>query len=393
MRPALPEERSIGLGSFSAKVITDIREFDSFRSAWNRIVDASADPNIFLRHEWFDAAWQWRSSRSALHLVALQRDGALAAVLPLCATRNRAGPFRVCELGFITVPDTQFSDAIVARDQATGACHAFADALAGRKDWDVMRLNYLKSNSVAANALIDACGARGLVALRRRISGNAYVRLDTDWKSYYDTRTRSQKKAHNLASNRLKKAGEIKVDWLAPGETGADAVDAQVQTIVDISSRSWKTRTGNSLDNPAPQAFIRRLSELAHERRWLSIWTLRLDGKPLAMEYQLVADGNAYALRSDFDHAYQEISPGTYLTRQLLEDLFSRGLVRYYMGPGDNAYKHRQTDLFEPVEEVVVYGRTAVGRMLRAWETRLKPAAKTLRERFRRSASREDGSE
>jgi len=184
MRPALPEERSIGLGSFSAKVITDIREFDSFRSAWNRIVDASADPNIFLRHEWFDAAWQWRSSRSALHLVALQRDGALAAVLPLCATRNRAGPFRVCELGFITVPDTQFSDAIVARDQATGACHAFADALAGRKDWDVMRLNYLKSNSVAANALIDACGARGLVALRRRISGHAYVRLDTAWKSY-----------------------------------------------------------------------------------------------------------------------------------------------------------------------------------------------------------------
>jgi CelD/BcsL family acetyltransferase involved in cellulose biosynthesis len=100
-----------------------------------------------------------------------------------------------------------------------------------------------------------------------------------------------------------------------------------------------------------------------------------------------VADGRVYALRSDFDAEFEEISPGTHLNRSLLQQLFGRGLQRYYMGPGENAYKHRWTEQVEPVEAVTVYGRSLAGRSLAAWETSLKPFARKLRARIARMSS------
>ena len=103
------------------------------------------------------------------------------------------------------------------------------------------------------------------------------------------------------------------------------------------------------------------------------------------MEYQLVGDGNTYALRSDFDAGCDEISPGSHLGRHLLEQLFGRNLNRYYMGPGENAYKFRWTEQSEPTYEVAVYSRTARGRLLAAWELSLKPSVRRLRDRFVRN--------
>ncbi len=146
------------------------------------------------------------------------------------------------------------------------------------------------------------------------------------------------------------------IDWLGPGDDGSERVESFLERSIGISAKSWKSRTGNSLDMPAPQAFIRRLSALASRRGWLSIWILSLNDRPVAMEYQLVADGNVYALRSDFDPEFDEISPGTYLNLVLVQQLFGRGLRRYYMGPGNNAYKCRWAAQAEPIEELNMYG-------------------------------------
>jgi hypothetical protein len=55
------------------------------------------------------------------------------------------------------------------------------------------------------------------------------------------------------------------------------------------------------------------------------------------------------------------------------------------MGPGQNPYKYRWNEGAEPLVRVTVYGRTARGRALRAWETKLKPAARAVRDRLRRA--------
>jgi CelD/BcsL family acetyltransferase involved in cellulose biosynthesis len=376
--------------SSAVRVVANAADFMALHAPWNAVAASNRNARVFLSHEWFDAAWQWRRQSARLYLLCLFDNQSLAAVLPLVLQETSRSGIRLRELSFLTVPDTQACDLIVAPANRATAARAFAHELERRQsEWDVVRLNYLAPDSVAAGPFRAALADAGFAAHVQGVAGNLFIALDSTWEAYYATRSRRLKKANNLAANRLGKAGDVRIDHLAPG-TG-DSVDLErfVDRSIDVSGRSWKTRTGNSLDNPAPQAFIRRLSHLAHERKWLSIWTLCVNDRPVAMEYQLAADGCVYALRSDFDAQFEEVSPGTYLNRYLLQRLFGAAINRYYMGPGDNAYKHRWTEQAEPVEELTVYGRSLSGRCLATWETTLKPAARRLRDRIQRAPLRE----
>jgi CelD/BcsL family acetyltransferase involved in cellulose biosynthesis len=272
--------------------------------------------------------------------------------------------------------------------------HRCALALWERRAYgDVMRLRYLPTGAAALGVLAPALRGRRVDVRIDESARNPYISLAGDWATYYGGRSRRLKKATNLAANRLARAGSVTVDWLAPGEGAPEEVEQRLATVTALSARSWKQRTGNSLDHPGPQAFLRRLAHGAHRRGWLSLFTLAIDGKPGAMELQLVDGRDAYALRADFDAALDELSPGSHLSRTLLERLFGRGLARYYMGPGDNAYKYRWADGSEPVHTMTAYGRTPRGRTLGAWERAVKPLLRRLRDRLRppQPAAGDDG--
>ena len=375
-----------GSSTAAIRLVSSIEEFTALRDQWKVVEACLPGSRAFFSHEWFDAALRWQGQTAKLNMLCCFLGQQLIAVLPLVLREVKSRGIRVRELSFLTVPDTQSCDLIVAAADRATASAAFAAELRRRAhEWDVMRLYYLPPASAAAT-LGAALESHGFTSRTVTAPGNPFITLDSTWDAYYASRSRRLKKSNNLAANRLHKAGSVRIDWLAPESHGV-AFDSFVDRCVAISARSWKTRTGNSLDNPGPQAFIRRLSEVAARRGWLSVWVLSLNEQPVAMEYQLVADGGVYALRSDFDAEFDAMSPGGYLSGYLLKELFGKGLQRYYMGPGNNAYKYRWTDEVETVEELTVYGRSLAGRCIAAWETTLKPMAVKLRNRVRGRAS------
>jgi CelD/BcsL family acetyltransferase involved in cellulose biosynthesis len=362
------------------QLLTRQEDFTALRAEWDRLHARCARRSVFLTHAWFEAAWQWRQRSAQLYLLCCRIGGDLVGALPLIRERDPETSRGHC-LEFLTVPDTQACDMLVTEDGRADAVGALAAELVRRQsDWDVLRLSYLADGSVAATTFASALAARGARCDLKAVAANPFVALDSSWDAYYSSRSRRLKKANNLVANRLHKAGKVGIDWLAPNGGDAAEVDRMLDTIVKISARSWKTRTGKSLDNPGPRAFIDRLSHLAHHHGWLSVWTLTLDNEPLAMEYQLAADGNVYALRSDFQVQYEQISPGSYLSRHLLEQLFGRGWRRYLMGPGENLYKYRWAQASEPIHELTVYGRSLRAKALAGWEQALKPALRNVRD-------------
>jgi len=368
------------------RLVSDGAAFSALQPAWDRLHGQCAAGELFLSHAWFDAAWQWKREQASLYLLACERsDGELVGALPLVRRRIDGAPLQRHALEFLCVPDTQRCDLLAAPDERDAVIRAIARELARRaSDWDVARLNYLAADAYVLAALVPAFERERLTCAARAVASNPWVALDSSWERYYASRSRRLKKAVNLAANRLAKAGRIDIEWLAPGIGEAADIDRALDAITRISSRSWKTRTGNSLDNPGPQAFIRRIAHHAHLRGWLSIWTLALDGEPIAMEFQLACNGNIYALRSDFDASLDELSPGSHLARCLLERLFDRGFARYYMGPGENAYKFRWAEGGDVVHAVAAYGRSLRSRSLAAWELALKPAARRVRDALRK---------
>jgi CelD/BcsL family acetyltransferase involved in cellulose biosynthesis len=359
--------------------VTREAEFDALKDEWNAAADLAVAPSIFLRHEWFSAAWAWRRLDSTLALIVARNDGKLAGVLPLIRSAPRNKERR---LELLTVPDTQVADLVAARGELADVAEAFAAALARRKDWDTLWLDYLLPEGATVAALASAMRRHRLHVIENERGENPFVSLEGAWADYYNTRSRSLKKALNLAANRLHRTGEIRVEWITPATDDESRFQSALDSAIDISRRSWKSDTGNALDQPGPQGFIRALSGAAYQRGWASIWLLHVDRKVLAMEYQLIDNGNVHALRADFDASCVEISPGSHLFGELLQRLFQRGLRRYFLGPGDNPYKKRWTNDGESLLRIIVYNRTWRGR--RAWlrDVVLKPALRRLRDRF-----------
>jgi CelD/BcsL family acetyltransferase involved in cellulose biosynthesis len=390
MTPVAPTSPTVpdalhAFGSCAAEValVADESAFAALRPAWNAIAAQRPDLSVFARHEWFDAAWQWRKDGAGLNVLTWADRGQVRAILPMVVhgLKGRAGGVR--EFSLLTVPDTQVCDLLVAAPDRTRAARAFAAHLvARRRDWAAMRLAYLRPDSTIATVLAPALASAGCTVAHAATPGNPYISLRGDWAAYYAGRSRRLKKANNLAANRLAKAGNVRIDWLEPGAPDDGRLAEFVEGVVEISRHSWKEETGTTLDRPGPGAFIRRLSALASERGWLSLWMLTLDGGPLAMEYQLVHDGNVHALRSDFRRGHEEISPGSHLSRTMLERLFARGLERYYMGPGNNAYKYRWAEDSDPQLMVTCYSPSLAGRALGTWERRLKPRLSALKSRL-----------
>ena len=378
---ALVGHVSVSPGSeLQAEWITDVAAFTALTRDWNTLVETIPSHSLFLRHEWFDAAWQWRCRDASLAVLCLRRQGRLVGVAPLIRSTRRRQRIAIRCLEFLTVPDTQFCDILAAPEERVAVATAVAQALRGAPfRWDAIDLNRLPADSFTNTALPSRLTAIGLPCYRYASEINLYIDLAQTWQTFYAQRSRRLKKANNLVANRLQRAAKnVDIERTPNADQPATALTHAADTAIALSAQSWKHDTGVSLDQPGPGNFLRRLVDRAQGNNWLSIWLLRLDQSPVAMELQVAYNGQVHALRSDFAESYKTLSPGAYLNWKLLESLFDRGLRRYWFGPGANSYKLHWTDVGEPLYTVTIYGLSLRGRWLRFLETTLRPWMKTI---------------
>lgn len=364
----------MGEGNLSVDCLDDEAAFGGLKTEWNALVECSRSRSVFLRHEWFEAAWQWRRSDSVMWILRVHDGSETVALCPFVRRPMRRYAMRLRALEFLTVPDTQLCDILVSPGHEGAVVEALVRWLhETRRQWDIVSLDYLPAGSVGA-VLLEAASRRYKLPYQATVAHeNYFIDLKTTWHAFYATRSRRLKKANNLIANRLRRAvGGINVEWQRGREVNEPTASETLQKIVDVSVRSWKKETGHSLGNPGPRAFIESLMRHARANGWLSSWVLSLDGKPVATEFQLIYEGQVHALRADYDEAFRELSPGSYLNWKLIETLVGNGMDRYWLGPGANTYKLHWTEVREPLRKVVVFGTSLRARVLGLLELRLR---------------------
>jgi CelD/BcsL family acetyltransferase involved in cellulose biosynthesis len=342
------------------------------------------DGNVFLRHEWFSAAWAWQRSQADLYILCAYAGPRLVGVLPLIQARDTSpnkGPLK-----FLSVPDAQWCDLLAEPASARAVGPALAEhLLSSAPEWDQLCLDKLPADSAARSWLAPALAERNVPAHFESVDGNPFVDLSVPWSDYLGSLPRGIKKTRNLAANRLSRAGVAHVEWVTSRTASLPDVQRSLTQVVSLSARSWKGGTDNSLEAHGPNAFIQSLTASAHAQGWLSIWFLHLDGEAVAMEYQLLDKGVVYALRADFDDRYRLLSTGTFLNFHMLQELFNKptgaALTRYCMGPGNNPYKLRWSDKAEPLYKMTCFSFTLRGRAGALWSG-VKPRLRTLRDRL-----------
>jgi CelD/BcsL family acetyltransferase involved in cellulose biosynthesis len=275
---------------------------------WDELATrAGASP--FQRPGWFEA-W-WRSfGRGRLRIVTLRRDGRLAGVAPLVqrwGTTLAAANVHSPEFEFLAEDPTaerELAEQVFAhRPLHTSFC-------------------YLPEGTSTTNELYRA--ARGH---RRRLftvvmQRSPYLELDGDWERF--ERGLSTKFVKDLHRRRraLELAGQVSVEVGG----GLESLDE----VFRVEASGWKGRRGTAILSKAKTyRFYEEVAAWAARRGYLRLAFLRLDGRPVAVQYALEDCGRWYFLKGGVDPAAKRYAPGKLLVHELLRRAFDRGLSSF----------------------------------------------------------------
>jgi len=349
---------------------------------WERVEDST----LFQAFEWNHAAWQWCRESSELYTLVFRKSDCIVAIIPLVKEIQNKYGMKLNVIRELSVPDNQSYDALVLKKYRSDVARTLTDNLLKKNNaYDVLELKKLTSSSFFLSNILPIINHSPYYNHRQINTGLVpLINLDNSWDAYYSKLSRRLKKGNNLIRNKLKRTyASIEIKWFNSESCSHEDMAEAVKNYIAISSSSWKTKTGTSLNNPGPNRFIETLSSYSYERKWLSIWLLYLDGKVVAGEYQIICKRQIYALRSDFIKGYESSSPGTFLNWKMLERIFEEKYITYEMGPGRNSYKDRWADRYDERATLIVYSRSLKGHLLALFERSIIPYIKNMRDKIR----------
>jgi len=351
------------------------QDFADLAPVWADVARESGHTSPFLSHDWFTCCWDFGAPSRRPEVLLVEDAAGPLALVPLVRWRGALHGSPVRFLGMLTAPDTPFADWLIT-GRPEPVVDVVLEELTRWADWDALDLNALPVESPTVKA-IEMCLPGRFGWQRRGILRSPHVTIAGTWETYWAAKSQRFKKTIRSVRNRLAKAGRVSID-----EYRQVAPDSGVfAELLDVSGRSWKALQGVAITTmPGMPGFFRVLTDRASRRGWLRVWILRLDGRAVATEYQLEADGRVHALRADFDASLpEEISPGSHLSSEILRTLFGRdGVHEYDMGPGENPYKDRWATGARETMHLRVFARGFYGAMLRGLETRAVPALRWL---------------
>ena len=115
---------------------------------------------------------------------------------------------------------------------------------------------------------------------------------------------------------------------------GRNLARGHLDTLFALHRSRWGSRTTDFVDS----AFHREVARTALERRWLRLWLLELDDRPVAAWHGFQVGDVASYYQAGRDPAYEQLSVGFVLLAHTLRAAIAEGATEYRMGRGDEAF-------------------------------------------------------
>jgi CelD/BcsL family acetyltransferase involved in cellulose biosynthesis len=327
---------------------------------WEALAERTDAPP-FAYPGWF-GAW-YEAFGQGPQMLALRRDGRLAAVVPL---DRRAGVVRSA---------ANWHTPLFPPPAEPEALPEVAEALLGRR---ARRIDLTMLDP--ADPLLALLRSPGCI--ERVVARQPWVDTTGPWDGYEATLARKMRKELRRQRRRLEEQGEVCFEFTAGGER----LDALLSEGFRVEGSGWKAERGTAIaSDPALDAFYRTIARWADGRGWLKLAFLRVNGRAVAFDMHVETGGAAYVLKGGFDPEWARFSPGSVLTHGSLERAFEEpSLSAYEFVGSDDAYKLTWSNVTRERVRLQSFGRTPGGLVERLAWTRGRPLAKRAIELARR---------
>lgn len=328
--------------------VREINEFDeleSLRAEWSRLLLETANYSFFQTLDWLQGAWHHYALPQKMRVLVVERDGEPVGIVPFCVRteRRKLGPLRV-----LTYPLDDWATFYgpIGGDPAAAMQAALKHVAATPCDWDLIDLRYV--DETAAEFLEIGATLRELhfdFISRPRMEVR-FCRMSEGWESYVQSHSRNWRRQMRRDIEVLEEHGEVRLLRHRPaaGGDGRDARNREIYGICEqIAAKSWQAdaESQSTLSSPRVRDLLLELHCRAAALGMLDTNILTVGDRPVAFNYNYVAEGRTYGLRAGFDPTADMEHCGRILLYKMLEDSFARGDTEYSFGPGRQSYKDR----------------------------------------------------
>jgi CelD/BcsL family acetyltransferase involved in cellulose biosynthesis len=289
---------------------------DSIAADWDELADRIG-ASVWLRPGWISAWVEAFGGKGDLSILADQRDGRLAGVLPMLRRRR----------GF-TSPTNWHTPEFGPLVEDAEARAALAEALFAGRPRSVT-VGWVSTEGI--HDLRAAAGRKHYRVLERSIMRSPYLPLGAGQHpaaSSHPPRNSTVRRHRR----KLEKAGELRF-----------TVDASMEHLPEgfrVEASGWKEKEGTAIiSQPETHQFYRQIAKWAVQRDVLRLCFLRLDDRPIAFVLALEDDDRLYYVKGGFDAEFSRFGPGVIITHAMVEYATERGLRSFEFLGGEDPWK------------------------------------------------------
>jgi len=314
-------------------VLKEIPEDPALSEAWNTLVLAMDNPEVFLTYQWALAA----SRGFRLHLstmLFLMYDFDQLVVVAALAVDPKAPRSAF----FLTSSTADYCDIVSSPANRKTVLLALLEEIKNLGISDVVFAN-VPSNSATLQELPRVAGSHRFYVTSRTSYNCGVVQLGGEEQRETLLQSLASKGREKRALKRLTNLGAVKVIHF----TEPEQIGTSLESIVSAQiSRFLASNRVSPLVGSERRTFLRHLSDLLAHSGWLKISQLEIDGRPVAWNYGFRFGGSWFWYLPTFQMEYEHVSPGSCLLRLLVEEGAKDASLQWLdLGLGDEPYKDR----------------------------------------------------
>ncbi|MGB1139284.1 MAG: GNAT family N-acetyltransferase [Halioglobus sp.] len=357
-----------------AYTIQVYRSYTELPAQYAELVTSHVSRTFFERSEWFEFLLQEiydDDQLMALYALEDAATGRLLMFVPMRYTLVDAaarGANTVATLGhmenytpacFLVAPGAENQ----RREMMTELFTFLRQTQGGHtpEKADVVRLWPFEVGSSLGDDVYAALKTAGFLVQRYANSHNTYEDCaGQDFEQYMANRSANHRYNSRRRRRNLEKEGELEF-VLVTNSQDRQVYDRAIDDYILVSVHSWKP-VGTTVSTP-----IIGLIHMAAEQGCLRLAILRLDGKPIAAQFWLIAGGVAAMMRPNYHSDYGKLAPGVVLTSFVIEHLLDVDHVESLdFGYGDDEYKSKWVSSYRSYEGLIAFNPTSVFGLLNA---------------------------
>ena len=326
--------------------INDLEQLQAYQSDWEALFHRTPQASFFHTYEWFVTHWKHFGAGRKLRVLLVRSGDTVTGIMPLCVIEEQ---HRLSTIRVLTYPLSDWSMwyGPLGPHQSATMFMALQHLRRTPRDWDMIDLRWTPCDPAGHDITRRAMMAVGWKPQREVYQQSSLIQFaGNTWDEFFNGLNKKWRHEIRRQERNLEKLGTVEFirhrpDAAANGD-GSPRWDL-FEECLTVSRNSWQANVtnGNTICHESVLPFIRDCHAQAAKLGMLDMTVLRLNGKPLAYQYNYHHQGEVFGMRMGYDREARDLGVGKILLTRSMQDSFERGDRVLDLGIGDFDFKAR----------------------------------------------------